>query len=198
MAVRRRMGAENSEVRARLIEAAAQILQDEGGVAVTARRIAEKVGLKRQIVHYYFGTIEELIIALLQREEAVAEHQYEAALQCDEPLRAIRKIGIDATVRVYEFAALAFRYDIIRAEYIKSVERFRRMHADALSRHLQQRGLTSNVPPVVVTTLMQTVSQALAVEAALGASEGHDEVNAFLEAWLVAFAERGVSPAIPG
>lgn len=194
--VRRRMGVESSEVRASLIEAASQILREEGGAAVTARRIAEKVGLKRQIVHYYFGTIEDLIIAILQREEAITKRAYEKALQCDEPLRVIRKIGIDASVRVHEFAALAFRHDAIRVEYIKSIQAFRRLYVEALTRHLEQRGLQSNVPLVVVTTVIQAVSQALASESMLGATEGHDEINAFIEDWLVAFAERGVSPSV--
>lgn len=191
------MGAESSDVRAQLIEAAAQILREEGGAAVTARRIAEKVGLKRQIVHYYFGTIEDLIVAMLQWEEEAARQGYEAALQCDEPLRAIRKIGVDASGKAYEFGALAFRYDAIRAEYIKSIQAFRRLHTEVLVRHLESRGLKSNIPAVVVTTVMQAISHSMATEAALGASEGHDEINAFIESWLVAFAERGISPTLP-
>ncbi len=198
MAVRRRMGVESSEVRASLIEAASQILRQEGGAAVTARRIAEKVGLKRQIVHYYFGTIEDLIIAMLRRDEAIAKSMYEESLQCEEPLRIIRKIGIDASVRVHEFAALAFRHDAIRVEFIKSVQGFRRLHVEALTRHLELRGLKSNIPLVVVTTVIQAVAQALASESMLGATEGHDEINAFIEEWLVAFAERGVSPSVQG
>ena len=193
----RRLGVESSEVRARLIETASEILWDEGGSALTARRIAEKIGLKRQIVHYYFGTIEDLVIAILQREEAIAQRRYDDALQCDEPLRVIRKIGVDASVRVHEFAALAFRSDAIRQEYIKSIQGFRRMYVEALSRHLEARGLKSNIPLVVVTTIMQSVSHSLASEAALGATEGHDEINAYLEKWLIAFAEHGDSPVVP-
>lgn len=195
--VRRRMGVESSEVRARLIEATAQILREEGGGAVTARRIAEKVGLKRQIVHYYFGTIEELIVAVLQRDGATTRKIYEAALLCDEPLRAIREMGIDASVRSYEFAALAFRYEAVRVEYIRFMEEFRRMKVGVLNRHLELRGLQSNIPPVVVTTLMQLIAHTVAAESMLGATEGHAEINAFIENWLTAFAERGISPSVP-
>lgn len=193
----RRMGTESSEVRARLIEAAAQILRDEGGAAITARRIADKVGLKRQIVHYYFGTIEELLVAMLQREEAIARQIYEEALRCDEPLRVIKKVGIDASVKAYEFIALAFRYDAVRAEYVRSVETFRRLNVAALTRHLELRGLQSNIPAAVVTMLMQAISHALTAEALLGVTEGHDEINAFIESWLVAFSARGISPTVP-
>ena len=58
----RRKGAESSKTRAQLLLAAAQILCDAGARAVTARRLAEQVGLGRHIVHYYFGTIDELFV----------------------------------------------------------------------------------------------------------------------------------------
>lgn len=196
MAVRRK-GVESSEVRAQLIEAAAQILREEGGAAITARRIAEKVGLKRQIVHYYFGTIEELILAMIQREAAAAERRYEAVMQSEEPLRMLAQIGIDGSARSYEITALAFRFSAVRAEFVRSLETFRRQHADALARHLEQRGVQSNVSTVVATTVMLALSQVMSAEAALGVSEGHREINAFLESWLTAFAQRGVSPQIP-
>lgn len=194
---RRRMGVQDSEVRARLLEAAETLLREEGAAALTARRIAEQVGLKRQIVHYYFGTIEELIVAMMRRAEEAARDIYEAAMQSDEPLRAIRKIGIDASVRAYEYAVLAFRSEAVRAEYARTLQAFRRRHTEVLERHLEQRGLVSNLPPVVVTAVVQMVSHAAATEAALGATEGHDEINAFIEEWLTAFAQRGLSPVVP-
>lgn len=196
MAVKRRMGAESSEIRAQLVEAAAQLLREEGGAAITARRISEKVGLKRHIVHYYFGTIEELIVAVLQRDEARALEGYETALQSSEPLRVIRKLGVDASVRVYEIAALAYRHEAIRAQFVKSMETFRRIQTEALTRYLALRGLQSNVPPVVVTTLMQVISQIMAAEASLGATEGHDEINAYIDRWLESFERCGLSPAV--
>ena len=193
----RRLGAESSEVRARLIETAAQILRSEGAAAITARRIADAVGLKRQIVHYYFGTIEELIVAMLLRDEESTRQHYEQALQGEEPLQMIRGVGIDASVRVHEFAALAFRHESIRVEYARSIEEFRRMFVDALTRHLASRGLTSNVPVVVVATMVQMMAQAVASESMLGVSEGHAEINAYLDRWLDAFSRSGTSPAIP-
>ena len=61
----RRLGVESSETRAQLIKLAARLIRDEGCAAVTARRLAEDLGLKRQIVHYYFGTIEDLLIVVI-------------------------------------------------------------------------------------------------------------------------------------
>lgn len=55
---KRRMAADRSKTRAQLIEAAGRLLSKEGYAAVTARRLAEEMGIKRQTVHYYFSTID--------------------------------------------------------------------------------------------------------------------------------------------
>jgi AcrR family transcriptional regulator len=69
----RRKGAENSKIRAQLIQGAVQILRDEGASAVTAGRLAERVGLRRHIVHCYFGTLDELFVAVMRDEGARSE-----------------------------------------------------------------------------------------------------------------------------
>ena len=48
----RRIGAADSKSRARLLDAAEQLLLDDGYAAVTSRRVAAKAGLKPQLVHY--------------------------------------------------------------------------------------------------------------------------------------------------
>ena len=67
-----RKGVESSETRAKLLQSAVLIMREEGASAVTARRLAEQFGLGRHIVHYYFGTIDELFIAIMRDEGARA------------------------------------------------------------------------------------------------------------------------------
>ena len=40
---------------------------EEGYAAVTSRRLANKAGLKPQLVHYYFRTMEELFLEVFRR-----------------------------------------------------------------------------------------------------------------------------------
>src|ERR1700759_2223061 len=92
-AATRRMGVESSATRIQLIDEAAKLLKKEGCGAVTARRLAEKLGLKRQIVHYYFATIEDLLIAVIKRDsEAFHEHFTQELIQRD-PLHVIWELG---------------------------------------------------------------------------------------------------------
>jgi AcrR family transcriptional regulator len=53
------------ESRALLIEAATDLINTEGYAALTARKLAGKVGRKRQIVHYYFRIMDDLLLAVI-------------------------------------------------------------------------------------------------------------------------------------
>ena len=63
----RRIGTEHSKSRAQLLDAAEQLLVEEGYAAVTSRRVAAKAGLKPQLVHYYFRTMDDLFVEVFRR-----------------------------------------------------------------------------------------------------------------------------------
>src|SRR5262249_23627983 len=60
MASSRRRGDESSATRALLLEAAEDLMREEGYPAVTTRRLAGRVGVSNQLVHYYFRTMDDL------------------------------------------------------------------------------------------------------------------------------------------
>ena len=187
----RRIGVESSETRTQLIEAAARIVKKEGYAAVTARRLAEKFGLKRHIVHYYFRTIEDLLIAVQRREADHHRALLIQALESEEPLRMIWERCRAMTAITSEFLALATHRKAVRVEIKRVTEEFREILTQALARQLELRGLKLTVPPVVAIITMQSLAQSLAVEAALDVSVGHKETEAAVEEWLRAFTKRG-------
>ena len=63
----RRRGVENSAVRSALMDAAELLIREGGYPSVTARNLADKINLKRQIVHYYFHSMDDLFIAVIRR-----------------------------------------------------------------------------------------------------------------------------------
>jgi AcrR family transcriptional regulator len=69
-AKRKRRYVEREDIRETLLDAAEALVREEGYAAATARRIANRVGLKHQVVFYYFGTQEDLLLALYQRTAA--------------------------------------------------------------------------------------------------------------------------------
>jgi TetR/AcrR family transcriptional regulator len=195
----RKLGAESSATRAALIDAAEQLMCEEGYAAVTSRRIASKAGLKPQLVHYYFRGMDELYLAVLRRGAEANLRRLAAALETDQPLRGLWEFMRDprGTAFISEFTALASHHEVIRAEMARYAEQFRRMQMEAISRHLDARGVTPRIPPVVVSVLMVSLSGVLARENALGIGLGHAETEALVELCLRQFEETGEAPAAP-
>lgn len=80
-------------MRAALVDAAEQLIRDEGYPAVTARNLAEKVNLKRQIVHYYFHTMDDVFIAVIRKNAERLRARLDEVMRSDEPLRALQELN---------------------------------------------------------------------------------------------------------
>jgi AcrR family transcriptional regulator len=191
MAVRTRRPAEESKIR--LIEAAVEIIRGEGYGALTARRLAEKVGLKRQIVHYHFGTIEDLLLAVVRHYGDSGLARLAEALETDDPLRAIWQTDPDASATTFAFMAMAAHNPVVRAELQRYLDANRDLQVAAISRRFAQMGLEAPVPPAAAAIIVQSISQALAAEAALGCGRGHAETRAVVEDLLRAWTEGGAA-----
>src|SRR4051794_33750827 len=50
-----------------LLDAAERLLADAGYAAITTRRLAEEAGVNHGLVHYYFGSIENVLVQALER-----------------------------------------------------------------------------------------------------------------------------------
>ncbi|OBI78510.1 TetR/AcrR family transcriptional regulator [Mycobacterium sp. E740] len=183
----RRIGAPDAKNRGVLLDAAEQLLIEEGYAAVTSRRVADKAGLKPQLVHYYFRTMEDLFLAVFRRMAEAGLEALTEALKSPQPLWALWRFSTqpEATRLTMEFMGLANHRKALRAEIIYYAERFREEQNRAIAAVLERYGAkTDEVPPVVWTVFATSVSQALVVERALGMTTGHAETNAFCEKWI--------------
>jgi AcrR family transcriptional regulator len=183
MASTRRIGAPDSKTRARLLDAAEQLMLDEGYAAVSSRRVAGEAGLKPQLVHYYFRTMDDLFLEVLRRRAEQNLERYRRALTSDRPLRALWEVTTDARGEAFtmELAALANHRKAIRTEIARYAERFRRMQLDVVARVLDDAGISADrCPPVVALLAMTGLSQVLALEQTLGITTGHRETIAFV------------------
>ena len=181
----RRLGAETSQTRARLLDAAEALMFDEGYAAVTSRRVAARAELKPQLVHYYFRTMDDLFLALYRRRAEQGLERQARALAEEQPLWALWDLSRDprGTAVTMEFTALANHRKAIRAEITASAERYRAEQARGIATVFERYELASDVPvPVVCTVLLTAVSRFLVIEhETLGMSTGHDETVAFVE-----------------
>ncbi|HMG26354.1 MAG TPA: TetR/AcrR family transcriptional regulator [Acidimicrobiia bacterium] len=180
----RRIGAPDSKTRALLVDAAERLMLGKGYAAVSSRRVAGEAGLKPQLVHYYFRTMDDLFLAVLRRRAEESLERYARALASDRPLRALWEMSTDPRGAVFtmEFAALANHRKAIRAEIAAYAERVRQMQLDALARILDGAGIPEDdCPPVVVLQAMTGISQVIALEETLGITTGHEETRSFVE-----------------
>jgi AcrR family transcriptional regulator len=183
----RRIGAPDAKNRGLLLDAAEQLMLEEGYAAVTSRRVAEKAELKPQLVHYYFRTMDELFLAAFRRRAEEGLEAQAQVLQARQPLWALWRFSIDpaATAITMEFIALANHRKALKAEIAYYAERFREEQRKALSMVLDRYGIDPvEVPPLVWSVLMTSVSRVLVIEQALGMSAGHAETIEFVERYL--------------
>ncbi len=183
----RRIGAPDAKNRGLLLDAAEQLMLEEGYAAVTSRRLASRAGLKPQLVHYYFRTMEDLFLEVFRRRAEEGLRVQAQALQSAQPLWALWRFGTDPAFAgiSMEFMALANHRKEMRAEIAYYAERFREEQGKVVTAALQRYGVDQNdVPPVVWTVLMTSLSRMLVLEQAIGMSGGHVETMSLVESYL--------------
>ena len=85
----RRIGAADSKTRAQLVDAAEQLLVEEGYAAVTSRRVGAKAGLQPQLVHYYFRTMDDLFVEMFRRRANENRARFERTVAAHGSLRTL-------------------------------------------------------------------------------------------------------------
>jgi TetR/AcrR family transcriptional regulator len=187
MASDRRIGGPDAKNRGVLLDAAEQLMLEDGYAAVTSRRVADRAGLKPQLVHYYFRTMDEMFIEVFRRRAEQGLEVQAEVLDSPQPLWALWDFSTDpaGTQLTMEFMGLANHRKALRAEIAIYSERFRAQQVEAITTALRRYGYeVSEVPPVVWAVFATSVSRVLIMEKALGMSAGHEEMLAFCEDWL--------------
>jgi AcrR family transcriptional regulator len=201
MASSRRIGGESSETRALLLDAAEQIMKQEGYPAVTTRRLANHIGVSNQLVHYYFRTMDDLFLAVIRRGAARNLRLQTQALAAEKPVRALWELHSDpeAARLTVEFLALTNHRKAIGIESLRYAEQLRALQTEALAPVLSLHGVDPNVcPAVCLAVLMGSLPRTLVMEKAMGVSLGHAETAALVERYLRQIEGRpGEGPRVP-
>jgi TetR/AcrR family transcriptional regulator, regulator of autoinduction and epiphytic fitness len=193
----RKAKADDGGTRRRLLEATAQIMHDEGYAAATSRRIAARAGIRQPLVHYYFPTMDDLFLAVLQEGADVAIDQMRAALTDSNPLRALWALNSDPrrTVLNTEFMALANHRKAIGVELKAYAERVRDMETAAVTLALRTHDIDLDTyPPIVISMLIAQIARSLCNEDAVGVTLGHDEMRRYIEQQIDAMTKSPPPP----
>src|SRR4051812_7534622 len=143
MAEGRRPRAASEEKRRRILDATEEIMLKEGYAAVSSRSVATAVGIQAPLVHYYFSTLDDLFVAVLERRAGRNVERMAAALLSTEPLRAWWQLASDrrGTALMVELLAAANHRSALKAEMGAIAREMRRMQLEVLESVLDEYGI---------------------------------------------------------
>lgn len=175
------------KTRTLILDAAERLMLEEGWAAVTSRRVAEEAGLGSQLVHYHFGSMDDLLRAVFQRQAAHGSAAHAAALESPQPLWALWRMILDAPFSRWamEVMALANHRPQLATELRHYAEKFRSEQAAAFAKAWGHHGIDENrMPPMAAAFLMTVIPSILFMENQLNITTGHTEVVELVERYL--------------
>ncbi|MEU6750604.1 TetR/AcrR family transcriptional regulator [Spirillospora sp. NPDC046719] len=180
----RRSPVDDSATRTALLDAAQELMLEEGYAAVTTRRLGAKAGLNNALVFYYFGTMDNLFVELFRRGAERSLERLRRALRSPQPLWALWELTHDysSNALTMEFIALANHRKAIRAEIAAYSRTFRTLQLETLSDVLDGYGVDpERWPPVSLILFMTGISRFLHIEEGFDLDVGHAETVAVIE-----------------
>ena len=174
-----------------LLDAAERLLLDVGYAGVTTRKLAAEAGLNHGLVHYYFGSVENLLVRVLERFTArLTERQRALYADPDVPFldkwrQAMRfLVGDDVEYEKIwlELQALAWNNPELRDRVAQVDEEWRAVLTEAFAEPRERYGI--DMPLDALVALVMTFNEGIILERAQGITTGHRELLEWIDRWL--------------
>lgn len=154
----RRSRVSTEEKRSRILDATEEIMLRDGYAAVSSRSVAKAVGIQAPLVHYYFATIDDLFLEVLQRRAGRNVERMATALADSRPLSAWWKLASDprGTALFVELLAAANHRPALKAQVGQIARDVRQMQLRVLATLLDEYGIDSELfPPALIAASLQ-------------------------------------------
>jgi AcrR family transcriptional regulator len=181
--------AARAETEDRFLDAAERLLAETGHAGITTRRLAEEAAANHGLVHYYFGSIENLFVRVLERfTERLIERQrrmYSSDAPFIEKWRiAMRYLDADRDYQRiwYELQVLAWSRPELRERVAKVDAEWRMVLREALAEPLERYDLP--IPLDALVALVVTFNEGMILERLSGIETGHAELLEWIDTWL--------------
>jgi AcrR family transcriptional regulator len=185
------------EKRRRLLDAAERIMVRDGYAAVTSRRVEAEAGLK---LHYHYGTLDDLFIAVVRRRGESNIARLADALAAPDPLRAWWRIAADrrGNTLLVELTAASNHRPALQAEVGGFAREVRRMQIEALDSILADYGIDRALfPPALVAAAVQGLAFVMAHDQVAGFDTAQDEASAAMTRLLDHLEEQRAARRAP-
>jgi AcrR family transcriptional regulator len=187
------------ETEQRFLDAAERLLVQVGYAGVTTRALAAEASANQGLVHYYFGSIEEVLLRVLNRftERLIARQRamYSADVPFREKWRTAWRFQEEDLAAGYpkiwfELQALAWNRPELRLRIAAVDAEWRSVLREAFGRALREYGVEGQLPLEALTALMMTFGLGYMLERLSGIREGHEPLLAWVNGWIESL-ERG-------
>ena len=181
------------------LDAAERLLIEVGHGGITTRRLAAEAGANQGLVHYYFGSIDELFVQVLERftERLVARQRemYAADVPFVEKWRAAWRFQEEDLDTGYskiwmELQALSWNRADLRPRVERVNAEWRAVLREAYTRAAREYELGDDFPVEGLVALTMTFGQGFALERLEGIAEGHGALLDWIEQWLQSLEKR--------
>jgi AcrR family transcriptional regulator len=181
-----------------LLDAAERLLERDGFIGVSTRKVAGEAGINPALVHYYFNSIEDLCARVMQRfSEDLIERQRQIFTSdstlakqwrlATEPLRS--NVGRRRMKVFFELSAMAVNQPALLRRMVEINGEWRGIIRDAVEREAERRGPEGlgDFSVEATAALMSVVLKGLYWENLQEFHEGHDELIAAADKLLSSF-----------
>jgi AcrR family transcriptional regulator len=173
-----------------ILDAAERLLVEVGSAGITTRRLAEEAGVNHGLVHYYFGSIENVLVRTLERfTERLIERQramYATDVPFIEKWRTAMRYLVEEDVRYekvwLELQALSWNRPELRERLAHIDGEWREVLTEAFAEPHRELGL--DIPLDALVSLVVTFNIGIMVERLSGITTGHDELLEWIDRWL--------------
>ena len=173
-----------------LLDAAERLLVDVGHAGITTRRLAETAGVNHGLVHYYFGSNENLLVRALERFTKRLITRQRELYASDEPFvekwrTAMRYlVSEDVTYEKIwlELQALAWNDSGLRERLARVNAEWRAVLTEAFEAPHRELGI--DIPLEALVSLVMTFNLGIVVERLGGIDQGHGELLEWIDGWL--------------
>ena len=180
-----------AETEEAFLDAAERLLVEVGYAGITTRRLAQEANANHGLVHYYFGSMENLLVRVLERftERLIARQRamYAAEGPFIEKWReAMSYLEEDAASGYhkvwYELQALAWNTPELRDRVAHVTEEWNGVLTEAFEDARREHDI--DIPLDALVTLVATFNQGLILERLSGVDRGHRALLDWIDEWL--------------
>jgi AcrR family transcriptional regulator len=179
-----------SQAEEALLDAAERLLVDVGYAGITTRRLADEASVNNGLVHYYFGSNENLLVRALERftEGLIARQRelYAADMPFVEKWRTAMRFLVSEDVTYekiwLELQALAWNNADLRARLALVNAEWRAVLTEAFEEPHRELGV--ELPLEALVSLVMTFNVGIMVERLGGIETGHAELLDWIDRWL--------------